>query len=103
MALEHDKKGESSPSDMDNSEWRYTDLLQTGANRWSKLSEKFWRVPSEIKDSRYAICQDCDRFIKATTQCRECACAMGIKTWLGGFACPLEKWDVAERPGKTSS
>lgn len=84
-------------SDMDASHWRYTDLIQVGINRWSKLSEKFWRVPSDIKDRRYDTCKQCEHFISATTQCSKCLCAMGIKTWLGGFACPIDKWPAEDR------
>ncbi len=86
--------------EMDNSVWQFTDLIQTGKNRWSKLSNKFWRVPAEIKDHRYSVCKECDQFIPATTQCKKCLCAMGLKTWLGGFACPIDKWGAEDHPEK---
>ena len=82
----------------DTSNWRFTEWIQVGEARWRKESEKFWRVPAEVKDSRYAICRSCDLYIKATTQCKHCLCFMGIKTWIGGFACPKGKWDKEEKP-----
>ena len=80
----------------DASMWRFTRWVQTGKERWQKLSEPFWRVPAEVKDTRYGICQNCDQFNQTTTQCQQCLCFMGIKTWLGGFACPLDKWQALE-------
>ncbi len=82
----------------DTSKWRFTEWLQVGHTRWQLQSEKFWRVPAEIKDTRYGICQECDLFVKATTQCQDCGCFMGIKTWLGGYACPKGKWAAEQTP-----
>ena len=85
-------------NDMDNSLWRFTNIIQTGKNRWSKLAVKFWRVPGDIKNHRYEICKQCDYFISVSTQCKKCLCAMGLKTWLGGFKCPQGKWGAEEPP-----
>lgn len=84
----------------DTSSWRLTQWIQVGEAKWRKQAEKFWRVPADIKDKRYAICQSCEHYIKITTQCQQCHCAMGIKTWLGGFACPIGKWEKEQHPEK---
>ena len=86
----------------DNSKWHFTNIIQTGKNSWQKLDEKFWRVPETIQQKRYAICKECDRYIAATTQCTECYCAMGLKTWLGSYSCPLDKWQVEVQPKETT-
>lgn len=82
----------------DTSVWRFTDWIQVGRSRWQRQSEKFWRVPAAIKDDRYALCQQCEHFVAATNQCQKCLCFMGIKTWLGGFACPIGKWPAEQDP-----
>ena len=78
--------------------WIWTDWIPVGIRRWRRLGEKFWRVPGEIKDKRYAICQACEEFVPVTTQCRRCYCAMGIKTWYSGFSCPKGKWPAVSPP-----
>jgi hypothetical protein len=50
------------------------------------------RVTEDVIQSRLAICRECDRFIKATQQCRECGCIMPLKTRLSNASCPIEKW-----------
>lgn len=50
------------------------------------------RVSSEEKDKRMSICQECPRFVKATSQCLECGCIMKLKTKLAAATCPLGKW-----------
>ena len=46
----------------------------------------------EIFDNRMSICNDCDRLIKITSQCRECGCFMKMKTRLKNAHCPIGKW-----------
>ena len=47
----------------------------------------------ELADARMAICNDCDRLINVTKQCRECGCFMVMKTKLINASCPLGKWN----------
>lgn len=47
---------------------------------------------SELAKSRYDTCLGCDKFDEATTRCRECGCAMQLKTQLVASTCPLNKW-----------
>lgn len=49
-------------------------------------------VTEEVIVQRMSICEGCDRFIKATKQCRECGCIMTMKTRLSNASCPLHKW-----------
>jgi len=41
---------------------------------------------------RYAMCLGCDRFRRATRQCRECGCFMPVKVRVPNVNCPLGKW-----------
>lgn len=74
-------------------------------NAWQEYKKKLgetrpWDVvnPDQPKASkeeagrRMTICNSCDRFIKITTQCRECGCIMRLKTTLEKATCPLQKW-----------
>jgi hypothetical protein len=45
----------------------------------------------KIKE-RLDICQVCPKFIKLTSQCKECGCIMKLKTQLINATCPLNKW-----------
>ena len=47
----------------------------------------------ELADARMNICNDCDRLIQITKQCRECGCFMAMKTKLINASCPLGKWN----------
>lgn len=46
----------------------------------------------ELQDSRYSICEACDRLTKTTKQCKECGCFMKLKVKLADAVCPLGKW-----------
>lgn len=95
--------GARGPSEADRGHgWLWTDWIRTGRARWRRVTEKFLRVPSEIKDRRYAICQQCEHFVPATTQCRKCYCAMGLKAWYAELACPDGKWGPERPPGSGS-
>ncbi|MFZ0487143.1 MAG: hypothetical protein WAL83_09100 [Arenicellales bacterium] len=89
---------DDSQPDQRETQWAWTAWIKVGKARWRRLNEKFWRVPREVKWERYAICQDCEEFVPVTTQCRRCLCAMGIKTWYAGFACPEGKWPALSPP-----
>lgn len=58
---------------------------------WDLLKRDNW-TDSAIADARLAVCKECDRFIKATTTCRECGCFMVAKTKLEYAECPIGKW-----------
>lgn len=49
-------------------------------------------VEKEVAVMRYDTCKSCDRFVKFTTQCKECGCVMRMKTKIKGQKCPLGKW-----------
>lgn len=49
-------------------------------------------VTQDVVDQRLSICQQCDRFIAKTSQCRECGCIMAMKTRVTIATCPLKKW-----------
>lgn len=54
--------------------------------------KKYQPVSKEIHDERLATCRDCERLFAPTLTCRECLCFMGVKTWIPGSHCPLDKW-----------
>jgi len=64
------------------------------ARPWDLFNKNIGRVETDIAEKRLDICKDCDKFIKATTQCKECGCVMKLKTKLPNASCPLGKWDV---------
>jgi len=78
--------------------WQWTSWLKVSDVQWRKLPERFWRVPLETRNERLAHCEQCDAYNKTLRVCSKCGCAMRIKTWLGGFGCPLDKWQALEKP-----
>lgn len=62
------------------------------ARPWDLWNKKIGRVSKLIQDERMEICKSCPRFIKITTQCKECGCMMHEKTKLPNAECPLGKW-----------
>lgn len=87
------------PRDESEYDFSWTSWIRGRQNRWQQVTEKFWRVPAEVKNERYRICRECEEFISLSTQCRLCFCAMGIKTWYAGFSCPKGKWHAVTPPG----
>ena len=63
------------------------------ARPWDLFNKNIGRVEQDIAKERLGICNGCERFIKSTTQCKECGCIMKLKTKLPNASCPLGKWD----------
>ena len=59
---------------------------------WDILNPNIEKVSDEIQKIRFNVCQGCDKFIKLTSQCKECGCVMSLKTQLPAASCPLNKW-----------
>jgi rRNA maturation protein Nop10 len=57
-----------------------------------KIETKFAKR-REIAKDRLDVCKECERYIKLTTQCRECGCFMSVKTLWPSANCPLDKWE----------
>ena len=49
-------------------------------------------APEDTRDARMAECNDCEKLIQATMQCRACGCFVKAKTALKDQKCPLGKW-----------
>ena len=49
---------------------------------WDVLNPNIENVTLEVQKNRLDICKQCDRFIKTTSQCKECGCIMNLKTKL---------------------
>jgi len=64
------------------------------ARPWDLFNKNIGRVETQIAEKRLEICKGCDKFIKATTQCKECGCIMKLKTKLPNASCPLHKWEA---------
>ena len=47
----------------------------------------------DIIDRRLSMCQGCEHFISATSQCKKCGCFMKVKTKLATARCPVGKWE----------
>ena len=75
------------------------------ADEYAEKNEKIdlRSLPSRIKnimlhdqdiiDKRLSMCYDCEHFISATNQCKECGCFMKVKTKLATARCPIGKWE----------
>ena len=66
------------------------------ARPWDLFNKNIGRVETDIAQERLAICKGCDKFISATTQCKECGCIMKLKTKLPNASCPLHKWEAVD-------
>lgn len=50
------------------------------------------KLPEEMRQSRYTICNNCEFFYEPTTTCSKCGCIMAVKTYLPFASCPVGKW-----------
>jgi hypothetical protein len=66
---------------------------RVGSTRpWDILSTNVERATDAEESMRFSMCQDCPEFIRLTSQCKKCGCAMRLKTKLKAAACPIGKW-----------
>lgn len=56
------------------------------------LVDKDSYIDEQEAQARLDICNNCDRLIQLTKQCKECGCFMALKTKLKNTKCPLNKW-----------
>lgn len=59
---------------------------------WDVLNPNTEWSGEETVKVRLNICNNCDRLIKVTAQCKECGCFMRMKVKLKEAKCPLNKW-----------
>ena len=59
---------------------------------WDVLNPNVEHASEEESVRRMDICNDCDRLIPITHQCKECGCFMKMKVKLKAATCPLGKW-----------
>lgn len=59
---------------------------------WDMFNPDAPRVDEAKYEERMNTCRACERFIKVTTQCKECGCIMSGKAKLEAATCPLAKW-----------
>lgn len=69
---------------------------KNSAKPWDYFNPNIVHINETMKNDRMSICNSCDRFIKSTTQCKECGCIMKIKTSLPHASCPLGKWNQVD-------
>lgn len=69
-------------------------MSERPARPWDLFNKNIGRVETDIAEKRLEICRNCDKFIKATTQCKECGCIMKLKTKLPNAFCPIHKWEA---------
>jgi len=67
---------------------------KNSAKPWDYFNPKSIHVNEDMKQERLNICKSCDRYIHATTQCKECGCIMKMKTSIPHANCPLGKWSA---------
>ena len=49
-----------------------------------------------VVQQRFSICNECENFIKLTSQCKKCGCFMKYKTKMKTAECPINKWKREE-------
>ncbi len=49
-------------------------------------------VNDEEKERRMSICRECPFFVHESQTCKECTCAMNLKTRMESEHCPIGKW-----------
>jgi hypothetical protein len=59
---------------------------------WDIFNPATEYVVDEVFNERYSICKACPKFIKTTSQCKECGCFMAVKAKIENAACPIQKW-----------
>jgi hypothetical protein len=52
----------------------------------------FKNVSNHTKQQRLSICNSCEFFNPALSQCKQCGCFLQIKTLWATEKCPLDKW-----------
>ena len=69
---------------------------QTGKNKqvrpWDIFKKETQYLEKDLASQRYDTCLNCDKFMHATKQCRECGCFMKVKVTMAAASCPLGKW-----------
>lgn len=71
--------------------------LRAKINNLKVQSDEFLekiKLPDELRESRYSICNNCEFFFKPTTTCSKCGCIMAAKTYLPLASCPIGKWTI---------
>jgi hypothetical protein len=63
---------------------------------WDLLNPNKPKTTEEIQKWRLDLCLSCEFLLKATKQCKKCACFMPMKVQLGSAKCPVGKWDKYE-------
>lgn len=59
---------------------------------WDLLNPNIEKLTAEEAAERLKTCKECDRYLKVTSQCRECGCVMIGKVKLKSAVCPIGKW-----------
>ena len=59
---------------------------------WDVFNPSIENTSEEEASSRYALCLECPKLIKATRQCKECGCIMPLKVKIKTATCQLGKW-----------
>lgn len=66
------------------------------ARPWDLFNKNIGRVTESVKESRLAICRECEFFVTLTQQCTKCLCIMPAKAGLPHAFCPEHKWDKVD-------
>jgi hypothetical protein len=60
------------------------------------MFETMWTKRAAISKERMAICEACEHYKPATTQCEQCGCFMVGKTKFLSSECPIGKWKAVD-------
>jgi hypothetical protein len=77
---------------MSESAWQQYKKKLGSTRPWDVFKQEAHNTDEQTAIDRYAICLECDRFFKATKQCKECGCIMPLKVKLKNAECPIGKW-----------
>lgn len=79
---------------LDKSPWQLWKEKNAGdsVRPWDLLNPNIEEVDNETFNDRFNLCLKCPSLIKATKQCKKCACFMNQKAKLPHSSCPIGKW-----------
>jgi len=70
---------------------RVNEVTEEYAEVAKQQFDTYVKVPSEVQESRMAICKGCE-FLGKANRCNKCGCFMDAKTHLPWTMCPINKW-----------
>ena len=73
-----------------------SDPFSRPARPWDLFNKNLAHVENVVAEERMDICRSCPELgtVLSDIQCKQCGCAMNLKTKLPNAYCPLGKWGI---------